>query len=331
MTDTTSFSSKNLLIDPEKEVDRIVDRLRFLMKNKIRRRGIVVGLSGGIDSSVTCALAVKAFGPKRVFGLHMPEKHSSEETLSMSRMVSSHFKIESTHEDITGVLKSLKFYNRFDDALRCVIPEYGEGWKSKIVTSDITENRGFILFSVVAQTPDGMLIKKRLPLKVYLEILAATNFKQRTRKMLEYYYADLLHYAVAGTPNRLEYDQGFFVKLGDGAADIKPIAHLYKTQVYQLAEYLGVPEIIRKRPATTDTYSLNQGQDEFYFFLPYEQMDLCLYAKNNGIEPALVADAIGLTKEQVNYIFRDIAIKRSTTRYLHLPPLLIENVSEINC
>ena len=329
MTDSVSFSSKNLLIDTKRETARIVDRLRYLMRNKLKRRGLIVGLSGGIDSSVTCALAAKAFGPKKVFGLHMPERDSSEETLSMSRMVSSHFGIESAHEDITGILEALKFYTRYNNAVRGVIPEYGEGWKSKIVSSDITENRGFTLFSVVAQSSAGALIKKRLPLKVYLEILAATNFKQRSRKMLEYYYADLLHYAVAGTPNRLEYDQGFFVKQGDGAADIKPIAHLYKTQVYQLAEYLGVPEIIRKRTATTDTYSLSQGQDEFYFFLPHEQMDLCLYAKNNGINPTEVAEATGLTTEQVEYIFRDIDIKRSTTRYLHLQPLLVENVPEV--
>lgn len=330
MVDSESFSLKILKIDEEKEVARIVDKLRSLMRNKLKRRGLVVGLSGGIDSSVTCALAVKAFGPRKVFGLHMPERHSEEETLSLSRSIANHFKIESAYEDISGILEALKFYNRYDDALRNIIPEYGEGWKSKIITSTITENKKFTLFSVVAQSPKGDLIKKHLPLKVYLQILAATNFKQRTRKMLEYYYADLLHYAVAGTPNRLEYDQGFFVKLGDGAADIKPLAHLYKTQVYQLAKYLGIPEIIRKRPPTTDTYSLSQGQDEFYFFLPYEQMDLCLYAKNNDIEPRLVAEAIGLTTKQVNYIFHDIEVKRATTHYLHLQPLLVGNVPEIN-
>ncbi len=159
--------------------------------------------------------------------------------------------------------------------------------------------------------------------------MAATNFKQRTRKMLEYYHADRLNFAVTGTPNRLEYDQGFFVKLGDGAADIKPIAHLYKSQVYQLAAYLGMPEEIRKRPPTTDTYSLPQGQDEFYFSLPYDKMDLCLYAKNNGIPAETVADTLGLKAEQVQRVYDDIDTKRSTTRYLHLPALLVEDVNEI--
>jgi NAD+ synthase len=211
-----------------------------------------------------------------------------------------------------------------------VIPEYGQGWKSKIITPNVIDKKGFNLFSIVAQKPDETIIKKRLPLKAYLEIVAATNFKQRTRKMLEYYHADRLNYAVAGTPNRLEYDQGFFVKIGDGAADIKPIAHLYKTQVYQLAEYLGVPEEIRKRPPTTDTYSMPQGQDEFYFSLPYDKMDLCLYGKNHQVAAEIVADSIDLKPDQVERVYADIDTKRTTTRYLHLPPLLVDDVPEIS-
>ena len=186
------------------------------------------------------------------------------------------------------------------------------------------------MFSIIAQSPSGETIKKRLPLQAYLGIVAATNFKQRIRKMFEYYHADRLNFAVAGTPNRLEYDQGFFVKLGDGAADIKPIAHLYKTQVYQLAEYLGVPDEICKRPPTTDTYSLPQGQDEFYFSLTHDKMDICLYAVNHKIPAAQVAGEIGITEEQVLRVYQDIETKRSTTRYLHLAPQLIADVPEIH-
>jgi NAD+ synthase len=179
------------------------------------------------------------------------------------------------------------------------------------------------LFTLVAQSPEGETVEARLPANEYLTIVAATNFKQRTRKMLEYFHADTHNFAVVGTPNRLEYDQGFFVKLGDGAADVKPIAHLYKTQVYQLAEYLEVPERIRSRKPTTDTYSLPQGQDEFYFSLPFEQMDLCLYGHNNGILPADLAGAIGISAEDVQRVYDDIDQKRRTTRYLHLPPQFI--------
>lgn len=324
------FSQDALSIDLAHEAERIAAFVRNGLRNQLKRRGIVIGLSGGIDSSVTAALAVKALGKERVFALEMPERHSAEETTSLSRSVIDHLQIDSVRIDITSILSSIGFYQYYDDAIRQVIPEYGSGWKSKIVTSDILENRGFSLLSVVAQSPDNQIIKARLPLKPYLEIVAATNFKQRTRKMLEYYHADRLNYAVAGTPNRLEYDQGFFVKLGDGAADIKPIAHLYKTQVYQMAEYLGIPEEIRKRPPTTDTYSLAQGQDEFYFSLPYQKMDLCLFGKNKGLDPAQVAGAIGLEPEQVQKVYEDIDTKRSTTRYLHMRPLIIDEIPEIS-
>jgi NAD+ synthase len=260
----------------------------------------------------------------------MPERHSADESLQLGHLLAQHLGIQAIEEDITQILEALGFYTRYNDAVRMIIPEYGQGWKSKIVTSSVFDKKGFTVFSIVAQTPDGRTQKKRLPLKAYLEIVAATNFKQRTRKMLEYYHADRLNYAVIGTPNRLEYDQGFFVKTGDGAADIKPIAHLYKSQVHQLAEYLEVPEKIRTRPPTTDTYSLEQGQDEFYFSLPFLQMDLCLYGKNNGISAQVAAAAMGLTPDQVQSVYRDIDIKRSTTRYLQLSPLLVQEVPEIS-
>ena len=318
-----------LKIDPEEEVDKICTRMREMLAKVLRRRGLVVALSGGIDSSVTTALAARAVGPERTVALLMPERHSADDTLSLSTAVADHFGVVKIHENISGILTSLGFYRRYDDAVKTVIHSYGDGWKSKIVIPNVVDGKGLNFFSIVAQSPDGDTIKKRLPLNAYLEIVAATNFKQRTRKMLEYYHADRLNYAVAGTPNRLEYDQGFFVKLGDGAADLKPIAHLYKTQVYQLAEFLGVPENIRKRPPTTDTYSLPQGQDEFYFSLPHEQMDICLYAKNNDIPVETVAERLGLTIEQVKRVYDDIEQKRRSTRYLHLKPLMIEDIAEI--
>lgn len=324
------FSRDILEIDSEAEIERIVERLRELLAKQLKRRGLIVALSGGIDSSVTVALGVRAVGPDKVVALMMPERHSADDTLQLSEFVADHFGVQKIHENISGILEALGFYRRYDEAVRMVIPEYGNGWKSKIVTPSVLEKSGYNLFSIVAEAPDGTAVTKGLRLKSYLEIVAATNFKQRTRKMLEYYHADRLNYAVAGTPNRLEYDQGFFVKNGDGAADIKPIAHLYKTQVYKLAKHLDVPEEIRKRPPTTDTYSLAQGQDEFYFSLPYDKLDLCLYGKNNGFGVDTVAGAIGLTPEQVQRVYDDIDTKRSTTRYLHLSPLLVDDVPEVS-
>ena len=324
-----TFSKDILNLDAAQEAKKICSQIRSLVAKPLKRRGLVVALSGGIDSSVSVGLAAKALGPERVIALLMPERHSSEDTLDLSKSVADAFGVRWFHEDISGVLQAVGFYQRYDDAVRQVIPEYADDWTSKIVLPNVLESKGFNLFSIVARRPDGTQVKARLPLRAYLEIVAATNFKQRTRKMIEYYYADRFNYAVVGTPNRLEYDQGFFVKLGDGAADIKPIAHLYKTQVYQMGAYLGVPESVRKRPPTTDTYSMPQGQDEFYFSLPYDQMDLCLYGKNNGYRPGEIAKTLALTPEQVRRVFDDIDAKRTTTRYLHLAAQLVADVPEI--
>jgi NAD+ synthase len=323
-----TFGTESLAFDEEAEVARIAAALRdYGARN--RRRGAVLGVSGGIDSSVVAALCVRAFGPERVFALHMPEKESSSDTLGFSRSLTDALGVDSIVEDLTGILTAAGAYERRDAAIRRVIPEYGDGWKSKIVLPSVTDSDAFRIYSVVAEAPDGSRVTKRLTTEAYLEIVAATNFKQRVRKMMEYSHADRLNYIVAGTPNRLEYDQGFFVKLGDGAADVKPIAHLYKTQVYALAAHLGVPEAIRERPSTTDTYSLEQSQEEFYFSLPYQRMDLCLYGMNHGVPVPEIAAATGLTDEQVERVFRDIVQKRRTTAYLHEPPALVEPVTEV--
>jgi NAD+ synthase len=323
------FGAESLRIDPELETAKVTASLTSYLARS-RRRGVVVALSGGIDSSTVAALCVAALGKDRVFGLHMPERESSSETIMLSRMVANTLGIDSALEDISPILEAVGCYQRRDDAIRKVCPDYGPGYKSKIVLPSVTDSGSFRLYSIVIMAPDGTQTKHRLTSESYLGVVAATNFKQRVRKMLEYYNADRLNYVVSGTPNRLEYDQGFFVKLGDGSADVKPIAHLYKSQVYALAEYLGIPEEIRSRRPTTDTYSLPQSQEEFYFSVPYDAMDLCLFGKNNGVPVADIATATGLTTEQVHRVFQDIDQKRRTTQYLKLGPELADDVPEIS-
>lgn len=322
-----AFSKENLKLDLAKETARIGDAMKRQLR-ELRRKGVVLGLSGGIDSSVTAALAVKAIGKERVFGIFMPEHDSDAETLHFSRMIAEHLGIQTCLEDISPALEAVGCYRRRNEAVASVIPGFTPDWKFKIVLPG-PDHVGLNFYSVVARSPEGKEVKERLPLNAYLTIVAATNFKQRIRKMLEYYYADSLNFAVAGTPNRLEYDQGFFVKQGDGSADIKPIAHLYKTQVYDIAEHLGVPEPIRRRPPTTDTYSMPQSQEEFYFALPYDKMDLVLCGYNAGAPAAEVAKAAGLTEAQVQHAFKDVETKRSTTRYQHLKPQLVEEIPNV--
>lgn len=320
-------SAADLLdLDPGRATEEIVDGLRDSVLRELRRRGAVVGISGGIDSSVVAALCARAFGPERVLGLLMPEADSSPDSLQLGRLLATSLGIETIVEDITATLTAFGCYARRDAAIRKAIPEYGPGWRSKIVLPPLLGSNRLRTYSVVVESPQGERIQKRLPASAYLEVVAATNFKQRTRKALEYFHADRLVYAVAGTPNRLEYDQGFFVKLGDGAADVKPIAHLYKTQVFRLAEHLGVPEQIRSRPPTTDTYSLPQGQDEFYFSVPYSTLDVCVAARDRGLSAAAIAAEVGLSEQDVERVYADIDAKRRVAYYLHRPPLLVASL-----
>lgn len=323
-----SLSAEMLNIDSEAVANAACARLIEIVGEDLRRRGVVVALSGGVDSSVCAALCVRALGPKKVFALLLPERDSSSSSENLGRLVAENLEIEYLKEDIGPTLDAIGCYRWRDEAIRQLFPDYESTWKSKLVISGGLDGR-FNFFTLVVQAPDGTRYEKRLDHKYYLQIVAATNFKQRIRKTIEYFHADRLHYAVVGTPNRLEYDQGFFVKNGDGSADVKPIAHLYKTQVYQLARYLGLPGAICDAKPTTDTYSLPQGQDEFYFALPYDKMDVALWAHNNGIPATELARYLDIDELRAGFIYRDIEAKRKTTRYLHMSSLLIEPVEQI--
>lgn len=318
------FSQTDLDISCEVEVRRIVDQLRGRVVQAFRKNGFVVALSGGVDSSVVAALCVRAAGKDGVVGLVMPERESSPDSRRLASRVGEWLDIRTAEIDITGVLEALGCYARRDSAIRRVVPEYGSDYSCKLVLPGVLESDRYRLYSIVVEAPDGRTVTRRLPRAEFLQIMAASNFKQRVRKMFEYYHADRLNYLVAGTPNRLEYELGFFVKAGDGVADVKPIAHLYKTQVYRLAEFLEVPSQIRARVPTTDTYPLSQSQEEFFFSVPYQIMDLCLYGKDHGYPIDQVAAAAGLTVGQVHRVNRDIEWKRRSSRYLRAAPVLIE-------
>jgi NAD+ synthase len=327
MMETAALHERPLAIDCESEVERIAAHLRDSVV-AFHRRGVVLGLSGGVDSSVCAALAVRAVGNQKVLALMMPERESSGASERLAMMVVEQLGIPCLRQDITGALEALGCYRARDEAIKRVVPAYGDGWKNKIVIAGGLRGQ-FNHFELVVQSPDGAIQRERLGHREYLEIVAATNYKQRTRKMVEYYHADRLNYVVLGTPNRLEYDQGFFVKNGDGSADVKPIAHLYKTQVYALARHLGLPEAVCTATPTSDTYSLEQTQDNFYFALPYRQMDLALWAYNHDVPEDQLAHLLHINREQARLVYGDIAAKRRATRYLHNKPVLVERVEGI--
>jgi NAD+ synthase len=273
---------------------------------------------------VVLALCVRAFGPERVVALMMPEADSDPDSETLARQVAQQYGVEPILEIITPILDSFGCYPRRDAAIQRVFPEYdaAAGYKAKVVLPQNIMDEGTLnMPSLTIITPDNQEKNKRLPLPEYLQIVAASNFKQRTRMAMLYYHAELRNYAVIGTANKNEHDQGFFVKYGDGGIDVKPITHLFKTQVYQLAEYLEVPGEIRQRTPTSDTYSAQQTQEEFFFRLPFETMDLLWYAQEYNVPIPEVTQVMGLSATQVQRVFDDFSRKQRTTEYLRMAPV----------
>jgi len=312
-----------LLENVEAVVANIIEQIREDVLQRFKRNGAVVGISGGIDSSVCLALAARAFGPEKVLGVMLPEKDSNPDSEMLARELAGRFGVKAIKEEITGALSGFGCYERRDEAVKRVFPEYDPAtWKMKIGVrqSGLFSNLPPVFYLTIIDQA-GNVKDKMLPAREYLQIVAASNFKQRTRMSMLYYHAEALHYAVIGTPNKHEQEQGFFVKYGDGAGDVMPIGNLYKTQVYQLAEYLGVPKGIIERTPTTDTYSAEQTQEEFFYQLPFPLMDRFWYGFENGYSPAEVAAVMGESPERVESLFRNFERKRNTTEYLRLPPV----------
>lgn len=322
-TQVKPFSKDILHLDNIDAVcDGIIEKLRNDVAFTLQRRGGVVGISGGIDSSVCLALSAKAFGPEKVTGVMLPEQDSSDDSKDLALKLAAKFGVETLEENITGALEGFGCYRRRDEAIARVVENFDPSVdQSKIeIKQDITKNIPAIS-SITVIKPDGEVISKLLPAREYLQIVAATNFKQRSRMTMLYYHAERLHYAVIGTPNKHEVEQGFFVKYGDGGADVMPIGHLYKTQVYQLARYLGVPEEIIDRTPTTDTYTAEQTQEDFFYQLPFETMDLIWYGWENHYPAEEVGEVMGRSAQEIQNIYKNFERKRRTTEYLRMRPI----------
>jgi len=316
-------AAHRLALDPAAEADRIVAFLRGWVQRQWRRRGVVVGVSGGVDSATVLLLCVRAFGAARVTALILPDRDSSPDSERLAREVAATAGVTPIREDLTPALTALGCYARRDAAVRRLYPAYDPAvHRMKIVLPSGPAQASLLnLFRLVVVAPDGSERRWRMPADVYLEVVAASNMKQRTRMLMLYHHAERRNYAVVGTANKNEHEQGFFVKHGDGAADLQPLAHLYKSQVYRLAAYLGVPEAIRQRPPTSDTYSAECTQEEFFFRLPFPLLDAIWSARALGVPAAAIAAELGLSAGEVERVDADLAQKRRTTEYLRTPAL----------
>lgn len=320
-----AFTHRSLELDAPAEVERIVHFLQENVQHRLHRQGAVVGISGGIDSSVALALCVNAFGPQRVVGILLPERESSPESGELAHLLADRFGVQTVTEDITAALEGAGCYRRRDEAVKRVFPEFEPDWKSKItLPGNLLDEDRLNVFSLTVVRPDGSQQTQRLPLHEYAQIVASSNFKQRTRMSMLYYHAELRNYAVIGTPNKNERDMGFFVKYGDGGADINPIGHLFKSQVFQIARTLDVPVEIQHRPPTTDTYSAGSTQEEFFYRIPFEILDLVWLGFERDVARADIAAALELTEDQVARVIADIERKHRTTEYLRMHPINLD-------
>ena len=326
-TDAIGFNKHSLNLDAANETERIVEGLRQSVHQTLRRRGAVLGISGGIDSSVVLGLCAKAFGSERVVALLLPEGESSPESATLAQLVADHYGVQTITEDISGVLDGFGCYRRRNDAIARLFPEFGAGWQAKIaLPGNLLEKETLNIFSLTVTNPEGEEFTKRLPPQEYYQIVAASNFKQRSRMAMLYYHAELNNYAVIGTANKNEHLLGFFVKYGDGGIDVSPIAHLFKTQVYQVARYLDVPEDIQQRTPTSDTYPGGSSQEEFFFRLPFDILDTIWFGYEQGVKNDEIAQVLDLTVEQVERVVADIVRKQRTTSYLRMPVISMEKV-----
>ncbi len=319
------FDKNSLKIDAGRVAEELAQSVRKQIRGKLKKAGAVVGISGGLDSSVVVALCAKALGPERVVGIMMPEEDSSPDSQTLAQDLADRLGVKTILENITPGLEGMGCYRRRDEAIKQVFPEYDSTYKNKItIPTNILEKETFNFFNLTIESPSGERKTKRMPPSAYLQIVAASNLKQRLRMTTLYYQAEKRNYAVAGTGNKDEHEQGFFVKYGDGGADLKPIAHLFKMQVYQLAEELGVGQDIIGRVPTTDTYSAGSTQEEFFFGLDFYRMDMLWYAMENRVPPAEAADVLNLTPQQAERGYANIQRKIDATEYLRLHPLEIE-------
>lgn len=316
------FNKDSLNIDAEAVGEDLCQQLVVQIRRTLKKQGAVLGISGGLDSSVCAALCAKALGPDRVLGVMMPETDSSSESETLARKLADTFGFKAIKEVLTDGLTGLGCYKKRDEAVKSVFPEFDQSWRSKITIPSNILDKGIINYFHLTIEKDGEeTMTRRMPLKAYLQIVAASNLKQRLRMTTLYYHGERKNYAVIGTGNKDEHMQGFFVKYGDGGADLKPIAHLFKWQVFQLARHLGVPDEIVNRTPTTDTYSSEQTQEEFFFGLDFYRMDMLWLAMENDIPAEQTAKVLDLTTEQVERGYQNIQRKIVGTEYLRAAPL----------
>jgi NAD+ synthase len=318
-------TSNLFALDPATTVDKLSYFIKQEVFSHLRRKGAVIGISGGVDSAVCAAIAVRALASERVLGVILPEKESSPISERYARKLADQLGTKTAYFNITPILDSLGVYAIREAIVKSLFPEYDASYRFRIILpQNLLDKNRLNIYSLEIQDGKGQLRSKRLDAQSYRKMVAATDMKQRVRMTMLYYYAEMNHYAVIGTTNRSEMMQGFYVKYGDGGVDLEPLAHLYKTQVYQLASYLKIPDEIIERQPSPDTFNLEVSDKEFYFCLPYNLVDLFLYAFENKLTVADLQNGLHLDREAIQRGLDEVEKKFKATEYLRKMPATYE-------
>ncbi len=318
--------TKNFLkIDPVDTTEKLSQFIKQEVFSNLKRKGAIIGISGGVDSAVCAALSARALGLDNVLGVVLPEKESDPNSKVLAKKLADQLSIKSEYIDITSILSSLGVYSVREAIVKKLFPEFDSSYRYRLILpQNLLEKNRFNIYFLEIQNNRGRRFSRRLNAQDYRKMIAATDMKQRTRMMMLYYYAEMNHYAVVGTTNRSEMMQGFFVKYGDGGVDLEPLAHLYKTQVYQLASYLEIPKEIIKRNPSPDTFNLEVSDKEFYFCLPYDLVDSFLYAYENKLKLDELQNGLTLDREAIQRGLDEVDKKFKATKYLRKMPATFE-------
>lgn len=311
------FNRDVLKIDPAEQLEKLSKFIVQQLTVAFRRKGIIVGMSGGVDSSCMAAIAVHAIGKAKVMGLVLPEVETNPVSSEYAIKHAKALGIEHREIDITSIVNSVVPYQWRDTFIQGLVPEYKPGYKYNIsLPTDLLDRDTFSFYSLQVQMPDGQIKRKRLNLDEFHTITSFANIKIRARMLHLYAEAERRNLLVAGTTNRTEFLLGDFCKYGDGGTDIEPLTYLYKNQIYQIADHLGViPEIIHRTPSP-DTFSLPVSDQEFFFRIPFETLDHLLYAWEHEVPTSEAARVLDISEEGVKRAYRDFASKHRATAHV---------------
>jgi len=302
----------------EKSVEEISTFLHDEIFEKFHKQGAIIGLSGGIDSTVTMELCVKALGPEKILGLTMFEKESNENNKSLIDKISKNHDIKIENIDITTILDSYGVYSNREEIVKNYFPNFNSDCKYRVVVPPNFNSIGMPYLEVLDDK--NKQHKLKITSSDFLSLTAATSIKHRVRMSLLYYHAEKNNLSVVGTTNKSEFLQGYFVKYGDGGSDIEPLVNFYKSQVYQIGDFLNIDNDIMINAASPDVWSYSTTDEEFFYTVPYNIVDLILYSRLNNLSVSEIQQLSNLSEEKIQSLIKFQNIKEEKSKHMRELP-----------